>query len=110
MPETFRPLFDRVAVKELEEPAMRKSGLVVPVKKLDTNPPQNGIVISVGPGLDWWEHNGIEMPVKPGDHIMFPYHSGTWIDVEEERLLVLRVGEILGVLETVTPGLAETHL
>ena len=41
------------------------------------------------------------MPVKPGDHVVFPASAGAWIEVEEERLLVCRVGELLGVLETV---------
>jgi chaperonin GroES len=39
------------------------------------------------------------MPVQPGDHVVFPASAGSWIDVEEERLLVCRVGELLGALE-----------
>jgi chaperonin GroES len=39
------------------------------------------------------------MPVSPGDHVVFPASAGVWIDVEEERLLVCRVGELLGILE-----------
>jgi co-chaperonin GroES (HSP10) len=39
------------------------------------------------------------MPVKPGDHVVFPASAGVWVEVEEERLLVWRVGQILGVLE-----------
>ncbi len=41
------------------------------------------------------------MPVKPGDHVVFPASAGAWVEVEEERLLVCRVGELLGVLEAV---------
>ena len=40
------------------------------------------------------------MPVKPGDHVVFPASAGAWVEVDEERLLVCRVGELLGVLET----------
>ena len=40
------------------------------------------------------------MPVKPGDHVVFPASAGVWVEVEEEKLLVCRVGELLGVLET----------
>ena len=39
------------------------------------------------------------MPVAPGDHVVFPFSAGAWVDIEEERLLVCRVGELLGVLE-----------
>jgi chaperonin GroES len=35
----------------------------------------------------------------PGDHVVFPASAGVWVEVEEERLLVCRVGQLLGVLE-----------
>ncbi len=41
------------------------------------------------------------MPVKPGDHVVFPASAGAWVEIDEERLLVCRVGELLGVLERV---------
>jgi chaperonin GroES len=40
------------------------------------------------------------MPVSPGDHVVFPASAGVWIEVDEERLLVCRVGELLGVIES----------
>jgi hypothetical protein len=51
--------------------------------------------------FDWWDHVGVRMPVKPGDHVVFPAAAGAWVEVEEERLLVCRVGELLGVLERI---------
>jgi chaperonin GroES len=38
------------------------------------------------------------MPVRPGDHVVFPAAAGAWVEVDEERLLVCLVGELLGVL------------
>ncbi len=96
----LRPLFDRVVIKELEPERMRKSGLVVPPGTSEP-PPQHGIVLAVGQGVDWWEKAGVRMPVRPGDHVVFPADAGAWIDVDDERLLVCRVTELLGVLETV---------
>jgi chaperonin GroES len=95
----LRPLFDRVVIKELEPDRVRESGLVVPPGSPEP-PPQHGIVLAVGPGIDWWGSAGVEMPVKPGDHVVFPAQAGAWVEVDEERLLVCRVGELLGVLET----------
>ena len=89
----LRPLFDQVVVKEL----------VVP-QGIDEPPPQQGIVLAVGPGLDWWESTGVDMPVEPGDHVVFPSAAGVWVEIDEERLLVCRVGEILGVLESLEGG------
>ncbi len=95
----LRPLFDQVVVKELDQDRMRRSGLVVPSGTHDP-PPQQGIVLAVGPGLDWWEQAGVEMPVQPGDHVVFPASAGVWVEVDEERLLVCRVVELLGILES----------
>lgn len=98
--KTLRPLFDRIIVKEIENEKVRKSGITLPdtVRELDA-PPQHGIIIAVGPGLDWWSGQGIDMPVEVGDHIVFPRQAGTWIEVDEEKLLSMRVGEITAVVE-----------
>jgi chaperonin GroES len=39
------------------------------------------------------------MPVTVGDHVVFPRSAGVWVEIEDERLLVCRVREILGVIE-----------
>src|SRR6476620_3513968 len=100
MRNQLRPLFDRVVIKELDPDRVRRSGLVVPAGDHEP-PPQHGIVLAVGPGVDWWESAGVAMPVKVGDHVVFPASAGVWIEVDEERLLVCRVGELLGVIEQV---------
>jgi chaperonin GroES len=100
MRHQLRPLFDRVVIKELDPDRIRRSGLLVPAGTNEP-PPQHGIVLAVGPGIDWWEQAGVNMPVAPGDHVVFPASAGAWIEVDEERLLVCRVGELLGVLERI---------
>ncbi len=47
-------------------------------------------------GVGRREHAG----AGSGDHVVFPAQAGVWVEVEEEKLLVCRVGELLGVLET----------
>ena len=94
----LRPIFDRVVIKELEPDRMRSSGLVVPPGTSEP-PPQHGIVLAVGQGVDWWESAGVQVPVKPGDHVVFPASAGTWVEVDEERLLVCRITELLGIIE-----------
>ena len=100
MRQQLRPLFDRIVIKELEPDRIRASGLVVPPGTHEP-PPQHGIVLAVGPGLDWWAHVGVQMPVSPGDHVVFPATAGVWVEVQEEKLLVCRVSELLGVMEEV---------
>ena len=99
MRQQLRPLFDRVVIKELEPERFRRSGLLVAPGDNEP-PPQHGIVLSIGLGIDWWQSAGVQMPVSPGDHVVFPASAGVWVEVEEERLLVCRVGELLGVIES----------
>ena len=100
MRHLLRPLFDQVVIKELEPDRVRSSGLVVPAGTREP-PPQHGIVVAVGPGLDWWEAAGVKMPVAAGDHVVFPASAGVWIEVDEERLLVCGVRDLLGTLEEI---------
>jgi len=95
----LRPLFDQIVIKELDSDRVRRSGLVVPPGTHEP-PPEQGIVLAVGPGLDWWAGAGVEMPVEVGDHVVFPAAAGVWVEVDEERLLVCRVTQLLGVLES----------
>lgn len=102
MRQQLRPLFDQIVVKELDPPEVRESGLALPPSaRQESQWPQHGIVIAVGGGIDWWESVGFKMPVDPGDHVAFPAHAGVHVEVNEEKLLVLRVGQLLGVVEDV---------
>ncbi len=103
VPDVLRPLFDQVVIKELEPERMRKSGLVVPEGTNDM-PPNEGIVLAAGDGPP--DLPDFKMPVTPGDHVVFPRSAGVWVEVEDERLLVCRVRELLGVIEP-APDTAE---
>jgi chaperonin GroES len=96
MPDVLRPLFDQVVIKELEPDRMRKSGLLIPQGTQDL-PPNEGIVLAVGEGPP--DLPDFMMPVTPGDHVIFPRSAGAWVEIEDERLLVCRVREILGIIE-----------
>src|SRR4051794_33735209 len=98
MPDVLRPLFDQVVIKELEPERMRKSGLLVPQGTHDL-PPNEGIVLAVGDGPP--DLPDFRMPVRPGDHVVFPRSAGGWVGGEGGRLLVCRVRELLGVIEDV---------
>jgi chaperonin GroES len=101
MPDVLRPLFDQVVIKELEPDRMRKSGLLVPEGTTEV-PPNEGIVLAVGDGPP--DLTEFKMPVAPGDHVVFPRSAGVWVEVEDERLLVCRVRELLGVIESAAAG------
>ena len=70
-------------------------------------PPNEGIVLAIGDGPP--DIADFRMPVKPGDHVVFPRSAGVWVEIEDERLLVCRVRELLGVIEDAGAFVPERH-
>src|SRR2546421_12311299 len=91
MRHQLRPLFDRVGIKELDPDRVRRSGLGIP-PGTDEPPPQQGIVLAVGAGLDWRDPVGILMPVKPRDDVVLPASAGAWAEGAGGPLLGCRAG------------------
>ena len=61
--------------------------------------PQEGEVISVGPGA--LDDNGkrVAPEVKAGDFVLFGKWSGTEVKIDGEELLIMKESDIMGVLE-----------
>ena len=94
----FRPLHDRVVVKRIEAEQKSAGGIIIP----DTvqEKPQQGEVVSVGPGLR--DESGAinALDVKAGDRVLFGKWSGTEVKVDGQDLLIMKESDILGVIET----------
>ena len=93
----FRPLHDRVVVRRIEEDERTPGGIIIPDTAKEK--PQQGEVISAGPGAR--DEKGVVQPldVKAGDRILFGKWSGTEVKVDGEELLIMKESDILGVLE-----------
>ena len=93
----FRPLGDRVLVKRVEEESKTKGGIIIPDTAKEK--PQEGEVVSVGPGAR--DDSGKIQPldVKAGDRILFGKWSGTEVKLDGQDLLIMKESDILGVLE-----------
>jgi len=93
----LKPLGDRLVVKPAPREEMTKSGIVLP----DTikERPQEGTVLSVGPGriLDDGSREAIDVSV--GQRILFQKYAGTEFKLDEEDLLILSQKDILAVIE-----------
>src|SRR3954465_10397710 len=96
-PMKFRPLGDRVVVRRIKEDQKTAGGIIIP----DTvqEKPQEGEVISAGPGAP--DNNGKLVPttVKAGDYVLFGKWSGTEVKLDGEELLIMKESDIMGVLE-----------
>lgn len=93
----IRPLEDRLVVKQAEAETKTASGIVLPEGAAEK--PTRGKVISVGPGkmLD----NGQRAPigVKAGDEVYYGKYAGTEVKVADEKFVILRESDLLGVVE-----------
>ena len=92
----FRPLGDRVLVKRVEEEAKTKGGIIIPDTAKEK--PQEGQVLSVGPGARDDSGKRVELDVKAGDRILFGKWSGTEVKVDGEDLIIMKESDILGVV------------
>jgi chaperonin GroES len=93
----LKPLADRVVVKPMEAEEKTSSGIYLPDAAKEK--PTKGKVISVGPGK--LDDKGARMPlnVKAGETVYYGKYSGNEVEVDGEKLVILRESEILGVLE-----------
>lgn len=93
----FRPLGDRVVVRRLAEDQKTRGGIIIPETAQEK--PQEGEVISVGPGAIDDSGKRVAPEVKPGDMVLFGKWSGTEVTVDGQELLIMKESDIMGVLE-----------
>src|SRR3954464_8669717 len=93
----LRPLSDRVIVKQSEAETKTASGIVLPDSAKEK--PTKGKVIAVGPGK--FDDNGkrMEIGLRAGDTVYYGKYSGTDVEVDGEKFVILRETDVLGVLE-----------
>jgi len=93
----LRPLGDRVVIKPSAREEMTKSGIVLP----DTvkEKPQEGTIISVGPGKVLEDGKREAMDVKAGDKVLYAKYAGTEFKIDDEDLLIVSQKDILAVVE-----------
>ena len=93
----LRPLQDRVIVKQSEAEEKTKSGIVLPDTAKEK--PTKGKVIAVGPGKLDDKGKPMELGVRVGDTVYYGKYSGTDIEVDGQKFVILRESDVLGVLE-----------
>jgi chaperonin GroES len=92
----FRPLGDRVVVRRVKEEEKTKGGIIIPDTAKEK--PQEGEVVSVGPGARDEQGKVQALELKAGDRILFGKWSGTEVQIAGEDLLIMKESDVLGVL------------
>ena len=90
------PLDDKVVLKKLQAEETTKSGIVLPGQ--DKEKPAQGEVVAAGPGgvIDGKE---VKMQVKEGDKVVYSKYSGTEVELEGEKYLIVKQSDILASIQ-----------
>ena len=92
----FKPLFDRVVLKNLNKQNQTKSGIIIPESVGDE--PLYGKVVAVGNG-DNFDGNKAEMAVSVGDKVLYNKYGATTFKCDDEEYIVLRQSDIFGIFK-----------
>lgn len=85
-----RPVGDRVLVRVAKLPETTAGGIHLPQNARVT--PTDAEVLAIGPKVT-------KDILKPGDKVLFAKHAGTEVEYDNEKYLLLRESDILGVYE-----------
>ncbi|MDD2611549.1 MAG: co-chaperone GroES [Bacteroidales bacterium] len=83
----LQPLSDRVLVRPAAAEQKTASGIIIPDSAKEK--PLKGEVLAVGPGT-----KDETMQVRVGDVVLFGKYAGTEIEVDGEKLLIMRQSDI----------------
>jgi len=93
----LRPLSDRVIVKQSQAENKTASGIVLP--DMAKEKPTKGKVVAVGPGKLDEKGKPMDIGLRAGDTVYYGKYSGTDVEVDGEKFVILRETDVLGVLE-----------
>lgn len=87
----IKPLADRVLVQPMEAEQKTAAGIIIPDTAKEK--PQQGVVVAVGPGK-----KDEPMTVKVGDKVLYGKYSGSELEIEGAKYLIMRESDIFAIL------------
>ncbi len=93
----FSPLHDRVVVEAVDDETKTAGGVIIPDTAQEK--PQEGKVISVGPGVRDDDGNYVKPDVKKGDRILYGKWSGTEVKLDGQDYMIMKESDIMGIVE-----------
>ena len=88
---TIKPLADRVLIKPAPAEEKTVGGIIIP--DMAKEKPLQGSVIAAGNGT-----KDEEMVLKAGDTVLYGKYSGTEVELDGEKYLIMRQSDVLAVL------------
>ena len=87
----IKPLADRVLVKPAQAEE-KVGGIIIPDTAKEK--PQHGTIVAAGNGT-----KDEEMILKEGDEVLYGKYSGTELEVEGTKYLIMRQSDVLAVVQ-----------
>lgn len=91
----LKPLGDRVVIKLVEAEEKTKSGIVLPSSAKEQ--PQMAEVVAIGADILNDEKKKDQIKVK--DKVIFSKYAGTEVKIDGEEYTILKLNDILAVVE-----------
>lgn len=88
----IKPLADRVIIEPQSAEVKTASGIYIPDTAQEK--PQKGKVVAVGTGT-----KDEDMKLKIGDNVLYGKYSGTEINYENDKYLIMRQSDVLAIIE-----------
>ncbi|MBR1515775.1 MAG: co-chaperone GroES [Paludibacteraceae bacterium] len=88
----IKPLADRVLIRPVAAETTTAAGIIIPDTAKEK--PLRGEVIAVGQGT-----KDEQMVLKAGSHVLYGKYAGTEIEIDGEKLLIMRQSDVLAVIE-----------
>lgn len=87
----IKPLADRVLIKPAPAEEKTVGGIIIPDTAKEK--PLRGEVLAVGNGT-----KDEEMVLKAGDQVLYGKYSGTEVELEGEKFLIMRQSDVLAII------------
>ena len=87
----IKPLADRVLVLPNEAEQKTAAGIIIPDTAKEK--PLRGKVLAVGQGTK--DH---EMTVKVGDEVLYGKYSGTEVEIDGTKYMIMKEGDIYAII------------
>jgi len=87
-----KPLADRVLIQPTAAEEVTASGIIIPDSAKEK--PLKGTVLAVGNGT-----KDEEMVLKEGDVVLYGKYAGTEVELDGEKVIIMRQNEVLAVIE-----------
>ncbi|MCQ2329444.1 MAG: co-chaperone GroES [Paludibacteraceae bacterium] len=87
----IKPLADRVLIQPAPAETKTVGGIIIPDSAKEK--PLRGTVVAVGTGT-----KDEEMVLKAGDQVLYGKYSGTELEYENEKYLIMRQSDVLAIL------------